>query len=220
MKYLKIALILLTFIGRGLAAEETVICRNLHITYDIAQLEEELKLVEGYYMPRHVGFDYWTAIPLRNATGTHKQEGLQLQYTLKQKTMLPCKDTPFLEYLPYTASILEDIATRFNVEIGLTRLSNVPPSKAIKSHRDGHVFDIAGTVYRLHVPIKTAQDVIFKIGNNTYNLEAGTLYFTNVSLTHSVENNGPFDRIHLVIDVHANDLLQTYIMQSPEVEPL
>ena len=42
------------------------------------------------------------------------------------------------------------------------------------------------------------------------------MYFTNVSLFHSVANNSKTDRMHLIIDVHANDELREFILQSEE----
>lgn len=204
-------------------AEEAVLCRNLQITYDTAKLEEELKIVENCYMPRFLDdkSGTWTAIPLRNATGTDSQEGLELNNTLIGNNMLPCKNSPFLQQLPYMSSILEDIAIIFNTEVGLVRLSNIHSQKKLFPHRDGEVFDLnLGMIYRLHIPIITDENVIFKINRKSYRLEAGVLYYTNVSKLHSVENNGSFDRIHLVIDVHANDILREYILQSPEVDPI
>ncbi len=200
-------------------ANESVICRDLRVSYDIERLEEELKLVENYYMPRSLGRDYWVAIPLRNPTGTETQEGLDLRKSLKKNTMLPCKNTIFLEQLPYISSILDDLAQKFNTEIGLVRISKVLSQNAIKPHQDGSMFDIhQRSIYRLHIPIVTGEDVIFEIDGKSYHLEPGTLYYTNVSKTHSVINNGLFDRIHIIIDVHASNELYEHILQSPELE--
>lgn len=105
-------------------AEEVVSCRNLQIIYDTTQLEEELKIVENCFMPRyHRGKgDTWTAIPLRNATGTDSQEGVEFNHTIQGKKMLPCKNTPFMERLPYISSIIEQIA------IHITHSPEVDPS--------------------------------------------------------------------------------------------
>lgn len=201
-------------------AQESVSCRNLLVTYDIVQLEAELRLVEDKYLPRIPSFDNWVAIPLRNATGTETQEGLELSHSVPNQKMLPCINTPLLEQLPYIASILEDIAQRFEAEVGLVRISKVRCQRKIAPHKDGQIFDIdKGTIYRLHIPIITGENVIFDIENKRYHLEPGNLYFTNVSKTHSVVNNGSFDRVHIIIDVQANSLLHKYIMESPELIP-
>ncbi len=212
------------FFSVTVAATEPVICRDLQLCYDVALLEKELQEVEACYMPRFKSeklSDVWTAIPLRNPTGTPLQEGLQLKNAIRNRTMLPCKNTLFLEQLPYISSILDDIAALFRVDVGLVRISNVPGYKKIPRHKDGDLFDIdRGKVYRLHIPIVTGENVFFEISGNNYNLEAGRLYYTNVSKNHSVTNNGSMDRIHLVIDVLANSALRDHIVNSQELTPV
>ena len=220
MSYFKLFLISLSFLVYAVAAEP-VICRDMLITYDTAQLKAELELVAGEYLPRHKSRDNWFAISLRNATGTDTQKGVDLSYTIKQWEMLPCQNTPLLEKLPYLSFILEDIAQKFETEVGLVRISKVPSQKKIKPHQDGKRFDISkGIIYRLHIPIIIGEDVVFEIEGNHYHLEPGRLYYTNVSKRHSVTNGGPIDRVHLIIDVQANSILQSHIMLSPEVVPM
>ncbi len=194
-----------------------VICRDLGLQFDALRLQEETHLVADEYVPRHG--DYWSAIPLRNATGTHLREGVNLIHTIKDHKMLPCTDSLYLEELPYIASILDHIRAQFDTQIGLVRLSKVPSGKAIPRHHDGSDFDIdKGSICRLHIPIITGENVVFEIAGNSYNLEAGKLYYTNVAKFHSVTNDGPFDRVHIVIDVHMSKPLYEYIMHSSEVE--
>ena len=199
-------------------ADEEVTCRNLQIYYDTARLEEELLLVANDYMPRQIDRENWMAIPLRNAAGTNTRDGVELYRALKKGRMLPCKNNEFLEKLPYISSIIEDIAERFAAEVGLVRLSKVPSQKVIARHSDGLPFDFHnGTIYRLHIPILTGNDVLFEIGGKNLHLLPGYLYYTNVVKPHAVYNNGLLDRVHLVIDVHANPYLHTLILSSPEV---
>ncbi|MBS0635962.1 MAG: aspartyl/asparaginyl beta-hydroxylase domain-containing protein [Verrucomicrobia bacterium] len=189
------------------------------MSYDVEKLSEELEYVSHAYMPRHGSFTNWTAIPLRNATGASGQDGIEIHNTIRTKEMLPCMDTHYLELLPYMASILDDIRDRFDTEIGLVRISKVEHGKSIARHQDGPIFDLdRGTVSRLHIPIITGHDVLFEIASKNYNLEAGHLYYTNVSKTHAVFNNGPFDRIHLIIDVHTSQSLRDHIRSYPEIE--
>lgn len=217
MKCINITFILLSFLANAIAVEP-VTCRNLLVSYDSAELQAELRLVEEEYMPRHPSNDNWTAIPLRNATGTDAREGLEINNSIKNQKMLPCQDTRFLEQLPYISWVLKDIAEKFDTEVGIVRISKVPSHKTILPHKDGNKFDIEkGTIYRLHIPIVTGEDVIFNIDDKKYHLEPGNLYYTNVSKKHGVINNGPIDRVHLVIDVQASDALFNYIIGSPEL---
>ncbi len=215
---MKKLVVLLSISLNYLFADEEVLCRGLGLYYDVAKLQEELQLVDGYYMPRQAMRDNWTAIPLRNATGTKSRDGIELHHTLQKGTMLPCKNSEFLDKLPYIASILDDIANQFETEIGLVRLSKVPSQKTIAPHADGPVFDLHnGNIYRLHIPIITGENVTFEISGKSYHLEEGNLYYTNVAKTHAVYNEGSFDRIHLIIDVHASPTIKSVILSSQEL---
>lgn len=195
-----------------------VTVRDLQIYYDVEKLSVELETVAGAYMPRRGVETNWTAIPLRNATGSALQDGIEINNTIKKNGMLPCTDTHFLQVLPYMASILDDIAQRFDTEIGLVRISKVPAYRTIGRHQDGNAFDLQkGFICRLHIPILTASDAIFEVGTCSYNLIPGTLYYVNVSKSHAVYNNGPIDRIHLIIDVHTSPSLHAHILSSPEL---
>jgi hypothetical protein len=199
-------------------AEEAVLCRDLDITYDVAKLEEELQYVADLYMPRFRKED-WTMVPLRNADATSSHKGIELTSTLQKNTMLACSNNELVEQLPYIAWIFEDIAARFNTEVGLVRISKVASHKAIDRHADGRVFDFhKGEVYRLHIPIITGENVVFEVDDNSYHLQPGTLYYTNVSKVHSVKNEGEIDRIHLIIDVHSSPALQEHILASKELD--
>ena len=99
------------------------------------------------------------------------------------------------------------------------RFMKLVAGKVIGKHSDKIDKDIAsGNIVRIHVPIRTNEDVIFtlyenardKIGNE-HNLKTGHFYYTDVSKPHAVRNNSNIDRIHLVVDCHANSALRTLI---------
>jgi len=54
--------------------------------------------------------------------------------------------------------------------------------------------------HRIHLPIVTNDDVQFHVGSETIGLREGELYEINNRRTHSVDNNGPDDRVHLILD--------------------
>ena len=77
--------------------------------------------------------------------------------------------------------------------------------KVIGKHSDKIDKDIeSGNIVRIHVLIRTNEDVIFtlyenakdKIGNE-HNLKTGHFYYTDVSKPHAVRNNSNVDRISL-----------------------
>ena len=99
------------------------------------------------------------------------------------------------------------------------RFMKLVAGKVIGKHSDKIDKDIeSGNIVRIHVPIRTNEDVIFtlyenardKIGNE-HNLKTAHYYYTDVSKPHAVRNNSNIDRIHLVVDCHANSALRTLI---------
>ena len=71
-------------------------------------------------------------------------------------------------------------------------------------------------IARLHIPIRTNDDVIFTFYENEndskgelFNLKTGHYYYLDVTKPHSVSNSSNIDRYHLVIDCYINDELKT-----------
>ena len=78
-------------------------------------------------------------------------------------------------------------------------LTNLPSGKKITLHYDrGAVFCDS---HRVHIPIQTNPDVIFKVGDQELNMKVGSVWEINNShKPHGVFNYGNTDRIHLMID--------------------
>ena len=112
-----------------------------------------------------------------------------------------------------------EMLDRLPCEFERVRFMKLVAGKVIGKHSDKIDKDIeSGNIVRIHVPIRTNEDVIFtlyenardKIGNE-HNLKTGHFYYTDVSKPHAVRNNSNIDRIHLVVDCHANSALRTLI---------
>jgi hypothetical protein len=68
----------------------------------------------------------------------------------------------------------------------------------ILEHRDtGKGLEITK---RIHIPIVTNTNVIFKVNGELKNMKEGEMWQINNQLFHSVTNNSDYDRIHLIID--------------------
>ena len=104
-----------------------------------------------------------------------------------------CKDAWTKEAFPqltYTNSVMK--------ELGMTKtgIAKMPPSYSLPRHSDPHV--------KLHVPVKSHEDVTFLIKQEdksweAYNLPSdGNAYLVNVTKPHSVSNASIEHRIHLV----------------------
>ena len=99
------------------------------------------------------------------------------------------------------------------------RFMKLVAGKVIGKHSDKIDKDIeSGKIVRVHIPIRTNEDVIFTLYENAkdkigkeHNLKTGHFYYTDVSKPHAVRNNSNTDRIHLVVDCKANSALRTLI---------
>lgn len=60
---------------------------------------------------------------------------------------------------------------------------------------------------RIHIPIITNKDVTFTVMNDTINMEEGFGYEINNQMQHSVSNKSNYDRIHIIIDVLPDDMV-------------
>jgi len=97
------------------------------------------------------------------------------------------------------------------------RFTKLGAGKSLKKHTDNIDSDIKNKkIARLHIPIRTNDDVIFTFYENEndskgelFNLKTGRYYYLDVTKPHSVSNSSNIDRYHLVIDCYINDELKT-----------
>ena len=112
------------------------------------------------------------------------------------------QETENLGRAPYFKKILEELECPKEV----VRILFLPPGGHIKDHFDFHTSFQFGLL-RLHIPIVTHPDVAFIIDGQRMNWYAGELWYGDFSRIHSVKNDSPVVRIHMVIDVQINDFL-------------
>lgn len=80
------------------------------------------------------------------------------------------------------------------------------PFTNIPIHRDsGYILELG---HRIHIPIKTNNNVLFNVGNTQKNLEKGKIYEINNCRRHWVNNNSKEPRYHLIIDLINPELLK------------
>ena len=129
----------------------------------------------------------------------------KLQYTTLKDDVVMKPILEILEKLPCTYERV--------------RFMKLVAGKVIGKHSDKIDKAIeSGNIVRVHIPIRTNEDVIFTLYENAkdkigkeHNLKTGHFYYTDVSKPHAVRNNSNTDRIHLVVDCHANSALSTLI---------
>jgi hypothetical protein len=146
-------------------------------------------------------------------------------YTDRQKKRLNMKDTgtipliwdidftqvnvwPYHEMFAKQVQELNDLMCLLfgTGEMCTCVLTNLPASTKIDMHFDDRI-DFFKNTNRVHIPITTNDDVIFKVGDQERNMKVGEMWeINNYSMRHGVFNNGSTDRIHLMIDWKFNSL--------------
>ena len=170
---------------------------RLPLRFDTERLREEVSsLIKLDWLQHPQDFTGNFALPLIAVNGQYNHSfGLSGQ-------MYP---TPALQLCPY----LTQVIAHFNIKVSRTRLMLLAAGRHVTNH-----FDAGYHWYRrlrIHVPIFTHPDVHFSCGGKTVNMKAGEAWCFDHRQWHSVKNNSPFSRIHLVIDAMVNpDFLSSF----------
>lgn len=122
-----------------------------------------------------------------------------------------CEDTPLREKFPYVNEVLAKIPTD-NIE-RVRFMSLAPGGGELQRHTDQvdpHLGVADGKIMRLHIPIITNPNMEFTSWDmygrkHTVNMKEGELWYLDIRKPHTAINNGEQTRIHLVVDVEAND---------------
>src|SRR5215469_838795 len=167
-------------------------------TYDVARLISDLRVLDQGKAteqpgPYHQG--EWKGIAL------HAMGGKQSVFPSAAGTD-HYRETDELRRTPYFQKILHDL----KCPKGVVRILFLPPGGHIKDHFDFHTSFQFGLL-RLHIPIITHPDVVFLIDGERVWWRAGELWYGDFSKVHSVKNNSPAVRVHMVIDVQINDFV-------------
>ena len=161
--------------------------------------------------------DDWTAISF-HGYGNHPLDILKpgvLKSSAKIDTKLQYTSLINLEEMKPILEILDKLPCRYE----RVRFMKLTKGKVIGKHSDKIDKDIESKkIVRIHIPIRTNNDVIFTLYENAkdkqgqdHNLKTGHFYYTDVSKPHAVQNNSNVDRIHLVVDCKTNSDTRTLI---------
>jgi hypothetical protein len=121
------------------------------------------------------------------------------------------EETALLGRCPYFREVL----AAFACPLKSARLLSLAPGSFIREHTD-HALDFEDGEIRIHIPIETNPGVEFYVCGERLLLEEGGCYYVNVNLPHRVNNRGPRDRIHLVIDAEVNDWVRELFRRGSE----
>ena len=113
-------------------------------------------------------------------------------------------------------SPIHEIIARLPCNFERIRLMKLAAGKSLRKHNDNIDPDIENKkIVRIHIPIRTNQDVVFTMYENDedddgekLNLKTGHFYYLDVTKPHSVSNNSSLDRYHLVVDCYVTKELK------------
>ena len=154
--------------------------------------------------------DDWTAISLRGYGPTPLDILKPNVLKSKVKVEAVLQDTSLLEEDGF--QVINDILAKIPSTFERVRFMKIKANSSIGKHSDKIDKDFGlkdGNIVRIHVPIRTNDQVNFSLWEGrkeTENyLEEGHYYYVDVTAPHAVKNNSDVDRIHLVIDTYVND---------------
>lgn len=176
--------------------------KRLPLAFDAVALAADLALIEHeHWQPHFVRDNYrgdWSAMALRAAAGeTHP---VRLIYA--NPTATEWVDTPLMARAP----AMRGAVAMLSCPVQSVRLMRLGPGSAILPHDDLDLAAEAGRA-RLHLPITSNARVRFTLNEAPVLMQPGELWYLRLSDTHSAVNEGATPRVHLVIDVTANDWL-------------
>jgi len=161
---------------------------------DLLQLGQLKTVWTDHYVKRNYAGS-WSVLPLRaNRGAVHP-----IQQIYSDPVSKDYVDTPLLAQSHY----LKEVLAGFHTTLYAARLMRLGTGSLIKEHRD-HDLDVESGCVRIHIPVITNPEVHFILNGKRVVMEAGDCWYLRLSDPHSVRNDGP-DRIHLVVDMLAND---------------
>jgi quercetin dioxygenase-like cupin family protein len=173
---------------------------------DVKAAQAELLAAKGQWRAHLNTYHYtgsWQVLPLRSPGG-------------KADNPVPdligesgYADTLYMERFPSVRQLTEAL----ECPIMSVRFLNLKAGAVIKQHTDPQLAFEKGEA-RLHFPVFTNPEVEFYSEEKRIYLNEGECWYLNANLPHRVSNNGPSDRIHLVVDCKVNDWIHNLITSS------
>jgi hypothetical protein len=171
--------------------------------FDAARLANELEDLDPAWWQAHLS-DYhdgnWHSISLFAPGGDRTN-----QFSFGGELT----GTEALARCPYVREVIESIPGRKS----RVRFLRVRPGGHIFAHSDP-LHQVDRSLVRLHIPIRTNPGVDFRVHDRQLRMQPGETWFVDVRFRHSVGNHGDTDRVHLVVDVVANDELRALLSRA------
>ncbi|MEP9358463.1 aspartyl/asparaginyl beta-hydroxylase domain-containing protein [Sphingomonas sp. KR3-1] len=175
---------------------------RLAMRFDPAPLAADLVALErGDWTEHFVKQNYdgeWSALALR--ASAEARHPIQMIYSAPGATEFV--DTPWRARMPALSAVIDAFAS----PVRSVRLMRLAPGSVIKQHSDPDL-DVADGFARIHVPVLTNDQVDFRLNGTRVTMAAGETWYLRLADPHSVDNRGDTARVHLVLDMVADDWL-------------
>lgn len=196
----------------------------------LAQAQEELRSLSGWHDDYPFYSDgSWGALSLKGFDPDPQWGVKPSEMSKKWLAANPgsldrqCDWTRLAKQVPTIVGIVNKIAGATETErVRLLRMAARRPQAHLGRHTD--ITDrFAGTrdgmVVRLHVPLVTDPRVTMSVWSvngerNDLHLEAGSVWYLDARKPHSVTNASDIDRVHLVIDLKADEQVRREILSG------
>jgi hypothetical protein len=114
--------------------------------------------------------------------------------------------TQYEKFSPLITPVLEELKKYYKFEKYAAFIASLKPYGVIGMHQDAGYF--LTKCHRVHVPLLTNEKVSYVIEGNEYLWEKGKIYEFDNTRIHGVINRSDQPRIHLVINLYPQELLQ------------
>jgi hypothetical protein len=181
--------------------------KRLPLLFDTERLAADLRRFMpsdwiDHFVPQHYE-GTWQALPLHAPVGaTHP-----IQQVCSHPGCDEYCETGYLKRSPYFSEVL----SRFECKLLSVRLMKLTAGSRIKEHTDLDLSMESGYA-RLHIPITSNPQVEFVLNGERVGMKPAECWYLRLSDPHYINNYGDTDRVHMVLDVVANDWLNAMVM--------
>lgn len=115
--------------------------------------------------------------------------------------------------LEFAKNKIDDFLNLKDSKSGMRVLYYLSSGVRLPLHRDYSGASASNRI-RFHVPIITHEDVKFTVNGDIITMAEGELWMLDTSYLHSVSNDSPFERVHIIYEVDINDTIKNYIPKN------
>lgn len=186
---------------------------QLPVVLDVASLQSDLLQIKPEEWIDHFRGEHyegkWSIVPLRSVAG----HPAVIYSTPAGGGADFYKNTPILDRCKY----YQEVLSWFQCRINAARLMSLSAGARILEHTD----DMDGSgdgEWRIHIPIQTHEKVLFWLNKQLVPMREGQVWYADFNLPHSVDNQSPISRIHLVLDCTPNDWLKDQLKKGLQMQ--